>query len=217
MKTLSIFTIIRLILLAVILSIFFACSSSSDKKEKITTGNPAYWAIPAQYQNVPIEQIKSQVEITEYKTIKGAATTAGTENMSGWVGDQSLVREGGGAIPDESDKNKADRAALAAYTNKTISLEGVVDLKGTQKTAPLVITEPEPGKYQIWFCDKTRKPCKYQAFLLYIGPEGKGENLFTKENVIRFWGVILEEELRAPFGNWKRFPKIRVLDLEVIK
>ena len=217
MKTLSTFTIIRLILLTLILSLFFACSSSANKEselqgtgalqeEEFTTGNPAYWAIPAQYKNVPIEQIKSQIEITDYMTIKGARTRAGSD----------LVEE-------EGEKGKADKAALAAYTNKTISLEGVISVKGTQKTAPIEIIERESGKYEIWFCDKTRKPCRYQAFLLYIGPEGKGDTLFTKENVIRFWGVILGEEIRAMDNvtysqpRYKRFPKIRVLDLEIIK
>ena len=118
MKTLSIFTIIRLILLAVILSIFFACSSSSDKKEKITTGNPAYWAIPAQYQNVPIEQIKSQTKITEYKTIKGAGTTAGTESMSGILGTSLVPSAKNAAVKDESDKSIKERKDLELYIFK---------------------------------------------------------------------------------------------------
>ena len=231
MKMLSIFTIIRLILLAVMLSIFFACSSSGEtglslqefkQKEGETPGkaSEAYWAIPEQYKNVPIEQIKSQIEITDYMTMKGAATNAGTENIAVGEGYKSLVK-GGGAIPDETPKNKADREALATYTNKLISLEGVFDTVGTQKTSPMAITEREPGKYEIWFCDKTRKPCRYQAFLLYIGPEGKGDTLFTKDNRIRFWGVVLEEKIRKLFfsgePSWRRYPKIRVLDLEVIK
>ena len=92
MKMLSIFTIIRLILLTVILSIFFACSNTGagskpvslqefKQKEGETSGKASenYWAIPAQYKNVPIEQIKSQIEITDYMTIKGARTNAGSD------------------------------------------------------------------------------------------------------------------------------------------
>ena len=216
MKLLSISLIIRLVLLSLIISLFFACSSSSDKKEETIKDE---WKIPTQYQNIPIEQIKSQIEITEYKTMKGAATNAGTELMTR-EGYNSLIK-GGGKVPAETPKNKADREALAAYINKLISLEGVVALRGSQKTSPLDIKEREPGKYEIWFCDKTRKPCRYQALLLYEGPEGKGENLFTKDTVIKFWGVILDEEIRKlSYGggiNYRRYPKIRVLDLEIIK
>ena len=230
MKMLSIFTIIRLILLAVMLSIFFACSSSSKtglslqefkQKEGETPGkaSEAYWAIPEQYKNVPIEQIKSQVEITEYKTIKGAGTHAGTESMSSYQG-TSIVK-GGGAVADESEKSKKDRESLKSYANTIISLQGQIDGKVPHPSSPLAIEEPKPGKYQIWFCDKTRKPCRYQAFLLYEGPPGKGENLFTKETIIKFWGIILDEEIRKLSYegglNYKRYPKIRVLDLEVIK
>ena len=231
MKTLSIYTIIRLILLTSLLSLFFACSSTSTSDNiglkdslgeilKDDGGAKTYWAIPEQFKNVPIEQIKAQVEITEYKTIKGADTTAGTESMGRAEKDRSIVRQGGGAVEKESAKNKADRAALASYENKIVSLEGVIALTGGQKTSPLDILEPEPGKYEIWFCadkNQQRKPCRYRAFLLYEGPEGKGETLFTKENIIRFWGIITGEEIKNIFGNFKRFPKIRVLDLEVIK
>jgi len=207
-------SIIRLVLLSFIISIFFACSSSSDKKEETIKDE---WEIPTQYQNIPIEQIKSQIEITEYKTMKGAATNAGTELMTR-EGYNSLIK-GGGKVPAETPKNKADREALAAYINKLISLEGVVALRGSQKTSPLDIREREPGKYEIWFCDKTRKPCRYQALLLYSGPEGKGDTLFTHDNVIRFWGVMLGEEiieLRIN-ENIKRYPKIVVIDLEIIE
>ena len=217
MKKFSIPSIIRLVLLTIILSLFFACSSSSDKKEETIKDE---WIIPTQYQNIPIEQIKSQIEITEYKTMKGAATNAGTELMTR-EGYNSLIK-GGGKVPAETPKNKADREALAAYINKLISLEGVIKQYGTQKNSPLDIKEREPGKYEIWFCDKTRKPCRYQALLLYSGPEGKGNTLFTHDNVIRFWGIILGEEIiRLNIGmgqfNYKRYPRIRVLDLEIIK
>ena len=213
MKKLSISSIMRLVLLSLIISLFFACSSSGGKEESIKDE----WVIPTQYQNIPIEQIKSQIEITEYKTMKGAATNAGTELMTR-EGYNSLIK-GGGKVPAETPKNKAAREALAAYTNKLISLEGVIKQYGTQKNSPLDIKEREPGKYEIWFCDKTRKPCRYQALLLYSGPEGKGNTLFTHDNVIRFWGVMLGEEiieLRIN-ENIKRYPKIVVIDLEVIE
>jgi len=214
MKLLSISLIIRLVLLSLIISLFFACSSSSDKKEETIKDE---WIIPTQYQNIPIEQIKSQIEITEYKTMKGAATNAGTELMTR-EGYNSLIK-GGGKVPAETPKNKADREALAAYINKLISLEGVIKQYGTQKNSPLDIKEREPGKYEIWFCDKTRKPCRYQALLLYSGPEGKGNTLFTKDDKIKFWGVMLGEEiieLRINY-NIKRYPKIVVIDLEIIE
>jgi len=213
MKKLSISSIMRLVLLSLIISLFFACSSSGGKKQSIKDE----WVIPTQYQNIPIEQIKSQIEITEYKTMKGAATNAGTELMTR-EGYNSLIK-GGGKVPAETPKNKAAREALAAYTNKLISLEGVIKQYGTQKNSPLDIKEREPGKYEIWFCDKTRKPCRYQALLLYSGLEGKGNTLFTHDNVIRFWGVMLGEEiieLRIN-ENIKRYPKIVVIDLEVIE
>ena len=211
MKKFSIPSIIRLVLLTIILSLFFACSSSSDKKEETIKDE---WIIPTQYQNIPIEQIKSQIEITEYKTMKGAATNAGTELMTR-EGYNSLIK-GGGKVPAETPKNKADREALAAYINKLISLEGVIKQYGTQKNSPLDIKEREPGKYEIWFCadkNQARKPCRYRAFLLYEGPEGKGKEIFTKENVIKIWGVILGEEIiRLNVGmgefNYKRYPRI---------
>ena len=124
----------------------------------------------------------------------------------------------------ETPKNKADREALASYTNKLISLEGVVNTTGTQKTAPLDIQERIPGKYEVWFCadkNQKRKPCRNRAHLLYEAPEGKGDTLFTKDNVIQFWGIILAEQkyrLKLNEGySYKRYPKVRVLDLEVIK
>ena len=211
---------IRLVLLSVVISLFFACSSSGGKEEN----DKDEWIIPTQYQNIPIEQIKSQIEITDYMVMKGAATNAGTEAMatpgrdprqSGT--DRSIVA-GGGSLPQESEKNKADRKALAQYTNKLISLEGVIQQYGSQKTSPLDIREREPGKYEVWFCDKTRKPCRYQALLLYSAPEGKGNTLFKLEDKIRFWGVILGEEIKIlrSSGNIKRFPKIVVIDLELI-
>ena len=219
MKKFSIPSIIRLVLLTIILSLFFACSSSSDKKEETIKDE---WIIPTQYQNIPIEQIKSQIEITEYKTMKGAATNAGTELMTR-EGYNSLIK-GGGKVPAETPKNKADREALAEFTNKLISLEGVVNTTGTQKSAPLDIEERTPGKYEVWFCadkNQKRKPCRNRTHLLYEAPEGKGDTLFTHDNVIRFWGVVLEEQigiLKLPNGRtYKRYPKIRVLELEIIK
>ena len=155
--------------------------------------------------------------------MKGAATDAGTEaiDTTGSIysqGNQTSIAPGGAAIPDETPKNKADREALAAYTNKLISLEGVIQQYGTQKTSPLYIQERTPGKYDIWFCDKTRKPCRYQVLLLYNGPEGKGDTLFKLDDKIRFWGVILGEEIKKlrSTGNIKRYPKIVVIDLEII-
>jgi len=197
-----------------------ACSSEADKKEESIKDD---WVIPAQYKNIPIEQIKSQIEITEYKTMKGAGTTAATEahaqtgEPSRSEDSKSLVA-GGAAIPQETPKNKADREALATYTNKLVSLEGVIQQYGTQKTSPLYIKEREPGKYEIWFCDKTRKPCRYQALLLYSGPEGKGDTLFKLDDRIRFWGVMLGEEIKRLLvtKNIKRYPKIVVIELEVI-
>ena len=236
-KNYSILTIVRLILLTGLLSLFFACSSTSSvdkpaslqefkEKEgdsKTSNATEAYWAIPEQYKNVSIEQIKSQIEITDYMVMKGAATNAGTEAMDGTMiqkGNERSIGSGGGAVAKETPKNKADRAALASYENKIVSLEGVIALTGGQKTSPLDILEPEPGKYEIWFCtdkNQQRKPCRYRAFLLYEGPEGTGDTLFTNENIIRFWGIITGEEIKNIFGNFKRFPKIRVIDLEVIK
>ena len=237
MKTLSISTIIRLILLTSTFCFFLACSNNDPNKvagmptslkqfkekegEAPSKASVDYWAIPEEYKNISIEQIKSQVEITEYKTIKGAATTAGTESMSSGRGASLVPDAKNAAVKDESDKNIKDREALKSYANTIISLEGQIDSKVPHPSSPLAIEEPKPGKYQIWFCDKTRKPCRYQALLLYEGPEGKGENLFTKDTVIKFWGVILDEEIRKlSYGggiNYKRYPKIRVIDLEVIE
>ena len=156
--------------------------------------------------------------------LKGAATDAGTEATGRLKGTDRSIVAGGASVPEETPKNKADREALAEFTNKLISLDGDVNTIGTQKTSPLDIKEREPGKYEIWFCadkNQARKPCRYRAFLLYEGPEGKGDTLFTHDNVIRFWGVVLEEQigrLALPAGfTFKRYPKIRVLDLEVIK
>ena len=240
MKLLSITTIIRLVLLSAVISLFFACTSAStvDKpaslqefmpqgNSKSSNATEAYWAIPEQYKNIPISQIKSQIKITDYMVIKGAATNAGTEAMTRHFGKEGYksVAPGGGAIPDETPKNKADREALESYANKLITLEGVVALIGDQKTSPVDIKEQIPGKYKIWFCadkNQKRKPCRYRALLLYEGPESKGNTLFTHDNAIRFWGIILGEEIiRLNIGmgqfNYKRYPRIRVLDLEIIK
>ena len=234
MKKLSTSTIIQLILLSTVISLFFACSNNDPNKlagqptsleefkqtnnSKTTEGSHIYWAIPELYKDVPIEQIKSQSEITDYMTIKGAATTAGTERMTR-EGYTSLVK-GGGKVQNESQKNINDRKDLASYTNKLVTLEGVVNKTGTQKTSPLAITEREPGKYEIWFCadkNQKRRPCRYRALLLYEGPSGKGNTLFTSDNVMRFWGVILGEEIYDLGSNYKRYPRIRVLDLELIE
>ena len=237
MNKLSILSVVRLILLTGLLSLFFACGSTSDgeaprvslQEFKETEGNSkiseaaeAYWAIPEQYKNVPIEQIKSQIEITDYMVMKGAATNAGTEDMNAdYLSESDITGKskgaGGAAIAKEPPKNKRDREALAQYTNKLISLEGVVQQYGAQKTSPLYIKERTPGKYEIWFCDKTRKPCRYQALLLYNGPEGKGDTLFKLDDTIKFWGVIIGEEIKKlrSTGNIKRYPKIIVMDLEV--
>ena len=234
MKLLSITTIIRLVFLTGLLSLFFACSNTStdtkdSEKTKELSATEAYWAIPEPYTNLSIEQIKSQIEITDYMTIKGAATDAATESRGTESPgapkqiNRSLVA-GGAAVPDESPKNKRDREALAQYTGKLITLEGVVNTVGTQKNSPLDIKETLPGKYEIWFCadkNQKRKPCRYRAYLLYEAPEGKGDTLFTHDNVIRFWGVVLEQQIgKLFFSNYtkfKRYPKIRVIDLEVIK
>ena len=245
MNNLSISTVIKLLLLAGILSVFFACSNSEttvdnpptlqefkEKKgdSKTNDATEKYWAIPEQYKDVPIEQIKEQIEITDYFELTGAATNAGTEDMIGTMTQKAAVKSigaGGAAVEKDTPKNKRDREALAEFNNKLISLEGVVNTTATQKTAPLDIQERIPGKYEIWFCadkNQNRKPCRYRAFLLYEAPEaekGKGDTLFTHDNVIRFWGVILEEQigrLALPAGfTFKRYPKIRVLDLEIIK
>ena len=148
MNKLSISTIIGLILLTGLLSLFFACSNSEttvDKpptlqefKEKegdskISDATDKYWAIPEQYKDVPIEQIKSQIEITDYMVMKGAATDAGTEDSNLEAGISRSIVAGGGAVEKESPKNIRDRTTLASYTNKLISLEGVVNTAGTQK------------------------------------------------------------------------------------
>ena len=243
MKKLSTSTIIQLILLSTVISLFFACSNNDPNKlagqptsleqfkqtnnSKTTEGSHIYWAIPEQYKDVPIEQIKEQIEITDYFELTGAATNAGTEDMIGTMTQKAAVKSigaGGAAVEKDTPKNKRDREALAEFNNKLISLEGVVNTTATQKTAPLDIQERIPGKYEIWFCadkNQNRKPCRYRAFLLYEAPEGKGDTLFTHDNVIRFWGVVLEEQigiLKLPNGRtYKRYPKIRVLDLEIIK
>ena len=239
MKKLSILAIIRLIILTGLLSLFFACSNTIDKQGSIgaavslqefkqkegdskpSKASEAYWAIPEPYTNLSIEQIKSQIEITDYMTMKGAASTAATEEDHD--GEYAAGNTSIGGVK-ESPKNKADREALASYANKLISLEGVVNTTATQKTAPLEITEREPGKYEVWFCadkNQQRKPCRYRALLLYEGPEGKGDEVFTHDNVIQFWGVMLGEQryrLKLNEGySYKRYPKIRVIDLEIIK
>ena len=244
MNKLSISTIIRFLLLTSLLSLFFACGSSTSSGDgrvslqdfkgkegdsKTSDVTEAYWAIPEQYKNVPIEQIKSQIEITDYMVMKGAATNAGTEDMNAdFYSEVDITGKskgaGGAAVAKESPKNKADRDALNSYANKLISLEGVVALTGSQKSSPQDIKERTPGRYEIWLCadkNQQRKPCRYRAFLLYEGPPGKGAEIFTKEEVIKVWGVMLGQQigrLILPNGyTWKRYPKIRVLDLEVIK
>ena len=234
MKELPVFTIIRFIVLTGLLSLFFACATSTGDgraslqefkgDSQTSKGAEDYWAIPEPYTNLSIEEIKSQIEITDYMTMKGAATTAATEEDQD--PEQVYKRRPGSSIGarEESPKNKADREALASYANKLISLEGVVALTGGQKTSPLEITEREPGKYEIWLCaDKNQKrsPCRYRVLLLYKGVKGKGDTLFTHDNVIKFWGVMLGEQryrLKLNEGySYKRYPKVRVVDLEVIK
>ena len=223
MQTISIASISRLILLTVTLLFLFACSSEPKSfegvgvlkdipinKEAVKDAIENEWSIPEQYKNISIEQIKAQIEITDYMVIKGATTRA----------EKDMVDD------EKSPKMKADIEALASYTNKLISLEGVVNISGGQKSSPLDIKETQPGKYEIWFCadkNQQRKPCRYRAYLLYEGPEGKGDTLFTHDNVIRFWGVILGEQIgRLSTGNlagysYKRYPKVRLFDLEIIK
>ena len=221
MQTISIASISRLILLTVTLLFLFACSSEPKSfegvgvlkdipinKEAVKDAIENEWSIPEQYKNSSIEQIKAQIEITDYMVIKGATTRA----------EKDMVDD------EKSPKMKADIEALASYTNKLISLEGVVNISGGQKSSPLDIKETQPGKYEIWFCadkNQKRKPCRYRAYLLYEAPEGKGDTLFTHDNVIRFWGVVLEQQIgKLFFSNYtkfKRYPKIRVIDLEVIK
>ena len=195
MQTISIASISRLILLTVTLLFLFACSSEPKSfegvgvlkdipinKEAVKDAIENEWSIPEQYKNISIEQIKAQIEITDYMVIKGAPTRA----------EKDMVDD------EKSPKMKADIEALASYTNKLISLEGVVNISGGQKSSPLDIKETQPGKYEIWFCadkNQQRKPCRYRAYLLYEGPEGKGDTLFTHDNVIRFWGVILGEQI----------------------
>jgi len=245
MNKFSISMTIRFIVLTALLSLFFACSnndgSSIDKpptlqefKEKDDSeksdATKAYWAIPEPYTNLSVEEIKSQIEITDYMVMKGAATNAATEDMTG-EGHGVNIRGTGksigatsGAFAKDPPKNVKDRAALAEYTNKLISLEGVVNTAGTQSKSPLDIKETIPGKYEIWFCadkNQKRKPCRYRAHLLYEAPAGKGDTLFTHDTVIRFWGVILGEQIDilvySGERTYKRYPKIRVVDLEVIK
>ena len=205
MKQLSISSIIQLVLLSIVISLFFACSSSTNKKA-VEDAMQDYWSIPEQYKNISLEQIKAQVEIIEYKTIKGAATRAEKDMVD------TL----------KTTTMKADEEALATFVNKLVTLEGEIDFVGRQAKAPLSIEEPEPGKYQMWFCDKTRKPCRYAMFLLLEGAEGKGNTFFAKDTRIRFWGVIIDEEIRRMMGesnypNYKRYPKVRVLHFEIIK
>jgi hypothetical protein len=242
-KKSSILSIVRLILLTSLLSLFFACSNTStgagsslqefkgkEGDSKTSNVTDKIWTIPEPYTNVPIEQIKSQIEITDYMTIQGAATDAGTEDMAGTMAGSEKHNTGKsigattGAFAKDPPKNVKDRTALATFANKLISLEGVINTTGTQKTAPLDIEERTLGKYEIWFCadkNQKRKPCRNRAHLLYEAPEGKGDTLFTHDNVIRFWGVILGEQIDAlifsGYTKFKRYPKIRVLDLEVIK
>ena len=240
---LSIAMTIQLILLTGLLSLFFACSNSVDKpptlqefKEtegdsKTSEATEKAWGIPEPYTNLSIEEIKSQEGIiTDYFELKGAATNAATEDMTG-EGHGVNIRGTGksigattGAFAKDPPKNVKDRAALATFTNKLISFEGVVNTVGTQKNSPLDIEETLPGKYQIWFCadkNQKRKPCRYRAHLLYEAPEGKGDTIFTHDNVIKFWGVMLGEQIDILVftgeQTYKRYPKIRVVDLQVIK
>ena len=125
---------------------------------------------------------------------------------------------------EENPKSKKDREALATFTNKLISFEGVVNTISTQKVSPLDIEEGRPGQYEVWFCadkNQKRKPCRYRAHLLYEAPEGKGDTIFTHDNVIKFWGVMLGEQIDILVftgeQTYKRYPKIRVVDLQVIK
>ena len=244
MNKLSILIIIRLILLTGLLSLFFACSNNGGSSinkppslqefkgkegdSKTSDASQAYWAIPEPYTNLSVEEIKSQIEITDYMVMKGAATNAATEDMTGegsgsnTTGTGKSIGATSGAFAKDPPKNVKDRAALAEYTNKLIGLEGVVNTTGTQKSAPLDIEERVPGKYEIWFCadkNQQRKPCRYRAHLLYEAPEGKGNTLFTHDTVIRFWGVILGEQIDMlpSVRTYKRYPKIRVIDLEIIK
>ena len=238
---LSILSVVRLILLTGLLSLFFACSNSDPNKlagqptslqefkgkevdSKAIDVTNKLWSIPEPYTNLSIEQIKSQIEITDYMVMKGAATDAGTEDSNLEAGISRSIVAGGGAVEKEAPKNVRDRTALASYTNKLISLEGVVNTTGTQKSAPLDIEERTPGKYEVWFCadkNQKRKPCRNRTHLLYEAPEGKGDTLFTHDTVMRFWGVILGEQIDAltfsGYTKLKRYPKIRVLALEVIK
>ena len=138
MNKLSISAIIRLILLTGLLSLFFACSNSDPNKaagmpislekfkgkegdSKTSDASQAYWAIPEQYKDIPIEQIKSQTKITEYKTIKGAATTAGTESMSTTHGTSLVPGAKNAAVKDESDKSIKERKDLELYINKLVT------------------------------------------------------------------------------------------------
>ena len=76
MNKLSIFTIVRLILLIGLVSLFFACGTSTgdgrslqefkgkEGDSKTSNAAEAYWAIPEPYTNLSVEEIKSQIEIT---------------------------------------------------------------------------------------------------------------------------------------------------------
>ena len=241
LKLPSVFSIIQLILLIGLLSLFFACGNTpsgegsslqgfKEEGDSKTSVTEKLWSIPEPYTNLSIEEIKAQIEITDYYTLKGAATDAGTEDMTGTMSGSETHNTGKsigattGSFAKDPPKNVKDRTALAEYTNQLISLEGVINTTGTQKTAPLDITERTPGKYEIWFCadvNQKRKPCRNRAHLLYEGPEGKGDTLFTKENVIRVWGVILGAQIDAlvfsGYTKFKRYPNIRVVALEIIK
>ncbi len=228
MHKLSISKTIQFILLTGLLSLFFACGSSTDEGDddryslqqfketeidsKAVDATDKLWAIPEPYTNLSVEEIKAQEGIiTDYFELKGAATNA------------EGGRRGTSDGQEENPKSKKDREALATFTNKLISFEGVVNTISTQKVSPLDIEEGRPGQYEVWFCadkNQKRKPCRYRAHLLYKGPEGKGDKVFENDDVIRFWGVMLGEQtdvLRyAGYDAINRYPKIRVIDLEVI-
>ena len=155
MKTLSISTIIRLILLTSTFCFFLACSNNDPNKvagmptslkqfkekegEAPSKASVDYWAIPEEYKNVSIEQIKSQVEITDYMTIKGAATTAGTESMSSGRGARLVPDAKNAAVKDESNKSMKEREALKSYANTIISLEGQIDNEVPHPSSPIAI------------------------------------------------------------------------------
>ena len=114
-------SVVRLILLTGLLSLFFACSNSDPNKaagippslqefkekegDSKTSATDKLWSIPEPYTNLSIEQIKSQIEITDYMVMKGAATDAGTEDTDVEVSSKGISRSivaGGGAVEKEA-------------------------------------------------------------------------------------------------------------------